>query len=362
MRARVLLCTLLAALGAAALPATAGARFNAKKMIYGLPTINHVPQFPLYHALGVGIFETQIRWDEVAPTRPAHPRDPNDPAYHWPWNMPDAVAQGRHWGIRIAAQILGTPPWANGGRDWRWAPNRPQDFADFAAAAAKRYPSVHLWMVWGEPDRVGTFQPETPGLLSATRLTRAQAQAPRIYARMLDATYGTLKAISPANLIIGGNTWTLGDISASTWIRYLRLPNGRPPRLDLYGHNPFTDRRPDLRQRQLIPGTFDFSDLDKLAPIVDRNLGRRGHRHIRLFISEFTLPTAPTPEFNFHVSLATQASWLRAALRIATHWKRIYAFGWVHTYDDPPGTGYITGGLLNADGRPKPAYYAFRNG
>ena len=43
-----------------------------------------------------------------------------------------------------------------------WAPHNPQDYANFAIAAARRYPSVHLWMIWGEPSRAPDFEPLTP--------------------------------------------------------------------------------------------------------------------------------------------------------------------------------------------------------
>jgi hypothetical protein len=38
----------------------------------------------------------------------------------------------------------------------------------------------------------------------------------------------------------------------------------------------------------------------------------------------------------------------------------IYALGWIHVFDDPPG-GSMSG-LLDAAGRPKPGYFAFRAG
>src|SRR5207248_789168 len=69
---------------------------------------------------------------------------------------------------------------------------------------------------------------------TATRLTPTQARAPHVYAQMLDASYGALKRASKRNLVIGGNTYTTGDVSTREWINYLRLPNGRPPRMDLY--------------------------------------------------------------------------------------------------------------------------------
>ena len=74
--------------------------------------------------------------------------------------------------------------------------------------------------------------------------------------------------------MIGGNSFTTGDVSSLNWIRNLRLPNGKPPRLDLYGHNPFSTVGRCLDRPPLGHGFADFSDLDLLARWVDRWLAR----------------------------------------------------------------------------------------
>jgi hypothetical protein len=49
----------------------------------------------------------------------------------------------------------------------------------------------------------------------------------------MDAAYGALKQVSRRNLVIGGSTYTTGDIDTQQWIQNLRLPDGRPP---AHGH------------------------------------------------------------------------------------------------------------------------------
>jgi hypothetical protein len=358
MRAGLRVMALALAVLAALVPA-ADARYSRKKAIWGPVTVNGASQFPVYRDLGVGIYQHQLSWDEVAPRRPERPGDPADPAYRWPDELDFAIAEARRSGIRVSLMLLRAPPWANGGRPSAWAPRKASDFAAFARAAARRYPSVRLWQIWGEPSRKSNFRP----------LPRFEATGPRRYARILDAAYASLKRQSPRNLVIGGNTFTTGDVSPRQFIRSMRLPDGRPPRMDLYGHNPFTVRRPALRQPPLGHGYADFSDLDTLAEWIDRNLGRRGARPIRLFLSEFTLPTDhPNYEFNFWVTRQIQARWLAAALRISDRSERIYALGWFALYDERPnGPGDRPGdevnrGLLEWDGDPKPSYGVFKRG
>jgi hypothetical protein len=68
----------------------------------------------------------------------------------------------------------------------------------------------------------------------------------RRYARVLDAAYGALKQVERDNVVIGGMTLSGGFTVPPVWIKQMRLPGGRPPRMDWYGHNPFERRTPRL--------------------------------------------------------------------------------------------------------------------
>ncbi|MFL5515412.1 MAG: hypothetical protein ACJ8DJ_04595 [Gemmatimonadales bacterium] len=347
-------------------PATAQAHLSAKKAIWGPGYENGVSRFPRYRDLGVTIYQDELDWREIAATRPQNPRDPNDPAYQWPAEVSRSLATASRYHMRVALMLIRTPGWANGGLSRRWAPIDAGDFADFAYAASRRYPGVHLWMVWGEPSRAANFKPLDGVPWGTRRLSPSQAEAPRRYSLLLDAAYVALKQANLGNLVIGGMTYGTGDIPTWQFVRYMRLPNGRPPRMDLYGHNPFSFRRPDLRSPKSCCDVSDFSDLRRLSAWIDHYLARpNGRRHLRLYLSAFTLPTGLDADFNFHVDRRTQADWIRSAWRIVRGWSTIYAFGWIHLYDEPPradGGPVVTGGLLDWQGRPKPGYFAFRAG
>src|SRR3954454_6372382 len=238
------LALLALALVLGALPSQAGATPSRKMAIWGPAEVNGASQFPIYRELGAGIYEHVLTWDTAAPTRPARPTDPADPAYRWPPELDFVMREAARYRIRVCLQISRTPGWANGGKTSNWVPTNVRDLGNFATAAARRYPSVHLWMIWVEPTRKFNLMPLVPER-RAKPLNAREAAAPRYYARMLDASYAALNAVSTRENVIGGNTCTVGEISPLNWIRYMRLPNGRPPRMDLYGHNPFTARRPD---------------------------------------------------------------------------------------------------------------------
>jgi hypothetical protein len=355
------LCTLLALWPAA----NALARADRKKAIWGPLTRSGVSQFPIYRNLGAKIFEIGLPWAAVAPNRPADPTNPADPAYQWPPELDQAVAGAARSGMRVSFSLATAPSWANGGNTSEFAPTDPTDLAAFEQAAAKRYPSVHLWQIWPEASRAEIFKPLIPEKRDRP-LTAAMKQAPHKYAAMVDASYAALKAVSPANLVIAGGTFTTGDISALNWIKNLRLPDGQPPRMDLYGHNPFTARTPSFSDPPLGHGFADFSDLHVLARWVDRYLAKGGrNRKLKFFLAEFSAPTDHANfEFNFHVTRAVQAKWTTAAYRLADHWSRIYALGWFSLYDDAPRPDglQVNRGLLTSTGKRKPSYFAYRNG
>jgi hypothetical protein len=338
-----------------------GSGQTPKKSVWGPITLNGKSLFPTYHDLGAGIYQTQAHWDQIAPTtRPEDPTDPNDPAYLWPSYLDFAVREAGKHRMRVMIQIIGTPWWANGGQHWSWAPHQPSDFADFATAIAVRYPRVQLWMIWGEPNRRPNFKPLTPARRTArTRLTPEQAEAPRTYAQLLDAAYAALKDVHPGNLVIGGNTFTAagpGAIYPYQWIRYLRLPDGSRPRMDLYGHNPFTFRKPKFSKRPTRRGAVAFGDLHRLARRLDRTF--KG-QHLPLFLSEWGVPIGfRDKDLRFSLKAREGKRWIRAAFRIARRWDRIYTLGWVHPLD----TRRNSQGLLDSDGNVKPGYAAFRAG
>ena len=340
--------------------APAGADVTRKKAMWGPLEHNGLPQMPVYADLGVGIYQTSLSWEATAPKRPRNPRDPADPAYRWPAYIDRAVADGEQHGVRVSLMVMWSPRWANGGRSPRWAPNDPDDYADFLEAAARRYPGVRHWMIWGEPSKKGNFQPLRHD--RGRELSGRGLIGPRRYAHMLDAAYARLKKVSRRNLVIGGNTYTVGTVAPLRYIRALRLRNGRAPRMDLFGHNAFTLRRPDLRARPLGQGFADFNDLDQLAKVLDRNMWRRG---LKIFISEYALPTDhPNYEFNFYLDRKTQASWISDALRITRGYGRIYTFGYLGLYDPParPDGDQVEWGLIERDGTHKPSYAAFKRG
>jgi len=389
---RALLRLAVVGLALLALPATASAE---KKAIWGPVTLpGGASAFPTYKELGVDVFQAQVFWDQVATERPARAIDPADPAYRWPAELDQAVMMASAHGIDVSLMVLFTPEWANGGKARNRAPNDAQDYAEFVRAASRRYPSVDHWQIWGEPTRKANFQP----------LPRDSRVGPRRYAKILDAAYEQLKREDSDNVVIGGMSYSSGDVKPTDWLRWMRLPNGLPPRLDLYGHNPFSERFPDIEKSPYRKGVRDISDIDSFHRQLQRDYGKsvneeihrqlrrdhdrydslkdhprvyREHRGLHernrwihgllrkkgpdLWLSEYTIGSAPSDKFPFSTTPEGQARWLKAAYDLADDAEYVETLGWFALLDDPATEeGGFTTGLMSFEGARKPSFSAYQ--
>src|SRR5262245_36909074 len=181
---------------------SAHAAVTTKKAIWGPVEIDSQSQFPVYRELGAGIYQTTLDWSQVASLEPLDAKDVDDPSYEWPDEIDTAIAEAKSAGLKVALTVTNTPDWSK----------KTSDFPTFIRAAAKRYPSVHLWSIWDGKYKGGAGK----------------------YAQILDGAYTSLKAASKSNKVIGGQS---SNSSVASWIAKLKLPNGKRPRMDFYGHD-----------------------------------------------------------------------------------------------------------------------------
>jgi hypothetical protein len=326
------------------------------KCLSAAPTHKGRSIVPELRRLGVRVWSSGISWASIAPTRPANPTDPNDPAYQWPAGLDATLKTMRAAGIEPVLLVNGFPAWSNGGRDSSWAPKDPRDYGNFMAAAVRRYPQVRRWLAFSEPGNYVNFKPQGAH----------GRRAPRIYARLLDAAYGAMHAARPNVVVIGGNVHPAGKndettTAPDTFIANMVLPNGRRPRLDMFGINPYTERPLDLALPHRA-GRVDFDDLDWLS--------RRLHtlwptRNLKIFIDEFGWNTEHAAQgWLYYISRKKQAVNLSKAYALAVKVGSIDTMCWFQLYDDPPekrGQYWWnwTSGLRTWNGVRKPGWRAF---
>jgi hypothetical protein len=334
-----------------------------------------------------------VAWSAIAPKAPPagfNPADPADPSYDWE-ALDGAVRSAAAQGLQPLLNVDFAPRWAEG-------PNRPSlatapagtwlpqpgalgsfaqalaarysgSFADPANPAAGALPRVRYFEIWSEENLPLHLTP----LWEGRRLV-----APAHYREMLNAAYAGVHAADPGARVVAGGLSPFGDAFAGgnrippVWFwRSLLCLRGKklrpvgcpdPAHFDIAAHNPIG---------VLGPSTSAFSPLDASTP----DIGRLTPIVRKAVATGRALPARPKPFW------ATEIWWdssppdpegvpLHRHARFVTKslfelWRQgVSAVIWWYLRDQAPGTaGYGAtqqSGLFFRDGRPKPAYRAFR--
>jgi hypothetical protein len=291
-------------------------------------------------SLGVTIVRYTVHWNQVAPTQPARALEANDPAYRW--NLVDPVLQGLHErGIQTVVTLVGTPRWANGGKQPDVAPGSGATFASFAYAVAKRYPFVRRWTIWNEPNQRLSLAATTPGLYVT---------------RLLNPAYAAIHRANPHALVAGGVTaprGNVGGVGPLAWIRGMKAAHAQ---LDAYAHNPYPTRpgtESPLQGACAACDVISMANLDRLLAEVRADFGGK-----QIWLTEYGYQTNP-PDPWLGVTPAQQALYVgEAALRAyqEPHVTMLIQY----LLQDEPNVDRWQSGLLTARGVQKPSYTAFR--
>src|SRR5947208_13107335 len=291
--------------------------------------------------LGVDIVRYTLRWDHIALARPQVPANSDAAAYDW--SSADALLAGLHaHGIDVVLTIWGTPPWASGRLRRSRPPKSPKALAQFVTAAAKRYPWVHKWEIWNEPNQLGGLSPNSP----------------RLYVqRLLNPAVAALHAVDPRNLVAGGATSPRATRTALSAVAFMSGMRRAGARFDVYSHHPyprwFGRGRPET-PLQTLPCTrwLTMASLQCLLRNVSQNFGPK-----HVWLTEYAYKTNP-PDQTRGVSPALQARSLAEAAR------RVYQAPRVDVLinfllRDEPVIGRWSSGFFTAGEVVKPSFFAF---
>ena len=397
-RAALALAALLVSLLAAA-PAQAGQRQESllqddNLLLYRGDAVS-TRTFQELAALGVDRVRLSLPWWSVAPAarsarRPASVRYDDAAAFH-PWDH--ALRAARAVGIEVLVTVQGEAPlWASGKRRGRHVSPQfrpdPDEFARFVEAVGRRYdgvrhPRVSAWSIWNEPNYASWLEPQWE---------RGRPASPRIYRALVRGALRGLRASGHrSDTILLGETAPHGNdrripkspMRPAVFLRELLcldrdlLPADRPGcdfaeqgRLGItgYAHHPYPIISPP-DEPSANPDDIKLADRDRLVDILDAAAGEgRVPPELPLWWTEFGWQTPPDPIRG--IPLLDHATWLARAERITFFDDRVAVHAQFQLKDDPPRPRFLPtdrrywgtyqAGLRFADGRPKPAYDAYR--
>ena len=338
---RLVLTTLLAgviAVGAAS-PALAShtARFGVQDdawLMYGPGTLDQ--RLGTLDTLGVKVMRFTLRWDQIAAKKPLNQRNPNDANYNW-GAFEETLAGLHQHGIAALVTLYGSPKWANGGHAPNYLPKA--GFGNFAYAAAKEFPWVHMWTVWNEPN-LSTFSRPVSSLLYVKQL--------------LNPAWSNLHLAGKANKVAGGVTSPRRTSSGISPLTFMQGMAAAHAHLDAYAQNPYpgSPRETPNFDPCVHCETLTMARLTEIRADVSRYFGPK-----QLWLTEYGYQTNP-PDRLAGVSPSLQAAYeAEASYKV---WQTAGVTVLIHfLVRDEPQLGGWQSGLQTVRGSEKPAFQAF---
>ncbi|CAA0128273.1 Beta-xylosidase [Mycolicibacterium vanbaalenii] len=251
-------------------------------------------QFDLMEQMNVTTVRIDFDWSAI---------EPEPGQYNWSY-QDRIVEQAAARGMQILALLTYTPNWARPpGTTSHVPPDREEDFATFAQAAATRYAprGVHSWEIWNEPNTSDFWLP-LPDVDRYGALFLAAAEA----IRQVDGN----ATVITGGLTRGTDTADGHRISQLTFLTGL-YRNGAAQVADAIAVHPYSfPVLPSASDPDVVGG---FADLPQLHALMRRE----GDADKKIWITEFGAPTGTAPEA---MSDREQAESLLEARRMAGDW------------------------------------------
>lgn len=291
----------------------------------------------------VGTLRIPVYWSEVEPAPGVREFERYDAL----------IGAAAEHGIRVLPFVFGTPPWINpddarppvATRRARhaWASvlsllvSRYGPGGSFWRSRAERLP-IHSWQIWNEPNFKLFWRPRP---------------SPRGYARLLKISAGAIRRRDPRARIVAAGVAPVGG-GLLPWVFLRRLYEVRGVR-----------------------ASFDVAAVHPYAPSVGRMeaqvrdartiMDAAGDAATPLLVSEFGVASQGMVQSVFVRGERGQASFAHDALRLLLSKRRAWRiagadwFTWQDAEVPDPHCAFCEGaGLLDREGRPKPAWWAFR--
>jgi Cellulase (glycosyl hydrolase family 5) len=337
-------------------------------------------------ALGADAVRIVVNWQYVLQEEARPPDfDPANPASEgYNFGAYDALVRGvKERGMLALLTPSGPfPAWASSSGQSNVADPEPAEFGRFVKALATRYsgrfdpgdglgtlPAVDLWSVWNEPNLSIFLEPQ---------FRDGRPYSPRLYRSLYIAAYGAIRSVDPDVPVLIGETAPTGSTDSVEPVDFVRgvfcldpatasdPQCGGTLRTSGWAAHPYaTGTTIAPFDAPNNPGFVTMGSLSRLEDALDEAAAAGAvASDLPVVITEFGVQSAPDPRLG--VPLLQQAEYLGIAERIAYADPRVASFAQYLLSDDPvdqvPGVEYggFESGLRSAEGRPKPAYSAFR--
>jgi hypothetical protein len=256
-------------------------------------------------ALGAGWLRTPLRWNEIEAARGSF-------TYKACYDSLVGAAQAH--GMQVLAILYGTPEWARDPACRTLGDHCPPAEAGliqpFVSDVMNRYPGIHHWEVWNEPNSPGFWAGEDAAA----------------YAGVLKAVHMQVKNIRPDTVVMGG-VYDDGEVPISWMDEFYAAGGG--PYADVVAFHPYTSQRNPAEEIAIAPGNFRG-----MTRAIRAVMAAHGEAHKELWATEFGFTTGGSGP----VSESVQGQWIADAYQIAARERLIDSF-FVYELADQQLTG-----------------------
>ena len=257
--------------------------------------------------------------------------------------LDSTVEQALRLGLKPLATLGCTPTWLSGSQDLKALPRGEEQYRHYQRIAtylAQRYRGrIAAWEVWNEPDCSGGTCPNTPA---------------SDYVPVLRAGYAGIKAADPSATVISAGT----SGANAQWIQGLYAA-GAKGFFDALGLHPYQGPAAEPPEAPPAEHPYRITNVAKVREVMLSH----GDGAKSIWFTEFGWTTGAGSGWSAGVDEATQADYLRRALRMVQNWYPYVSHAFVFTIRDRDDwNAYENGfGLTRLDGSAKPALEALRS-
>ena len=318
--------------------------------------------------LGADVVRVNLIWSWAEPSPGVYDED-------YMGRVVGAVREIRSHGMQVLIVVFEAPRWASDRALWATAlpGDRTGVYHTYYPPALDSLDELQVFMeqlsaglqgevlayaCWNEPNFWMYFYPQ--------QTSSDAAFAARRYTRMLAAFSRGVRAGDPQAKVVAGETAPFGNnttlrTSPQRFARQLARA-GAGEYFDAYSHHPYAfGGNADIAPAALPRDPQHTVWLANIDALLDIFPGKP------LYLTEFGYATAPNRVFGLWVSRARQASYLKAAFRVASRQTGVEMLVWFPRRDSSDSGTYSSPwgnycGLVTLRGQPKRAYFAFAGG